>query len=350
MPGYTAPCKSHDDHVMPSPRCRALMIAWRNLQLLFLGLLLGLWTVGAFLALQGNEEFLVKELSAQSSLSSVTRLLAIGVVASQSSLRDRVHTVNCTWAEQAKGNLWYFIGDTNVSSELPEDVVVLRGVPDDQYPPQWKVFSMLQYFHAHSLHRYKWFMKADDDLYVRVTRLEALLRSLDHRQPLYLGQPGFGGAEGLTPLVAGGRFCMGGPGIVLSQGLLLRLGPQLAGCLRSAVTSHEDVELGRCIAEQTGVLCTWSLEVGGQGKWWKRVHVRPCLPSLLQLSRLFVHGKKHLDAVVHRGGPFTELITYHPLKTTQEMLAVHRHFMEVESNEALHALDQMHTARNRTVM
>lgn len=76
----------------------------------------------------------------------------------------------------------------------------------------------------------------------------------------------------------------------------------------------------------------------------------PCLPSLFQLSRLFVHGKKHLDAVVHRGGPFAKLITYHPLKTTQEMLAVHRHFMEVESNEVLHALDQMHTARNRTVM
>ncbi len=242
------------------------MPAWRNLLLLFVGLLLGLWTVGAFIALQGKKEHLVRELRAQSPLSNAARLLAIGVVASHSSLRDRVHTVNCTWAEEAKGNLWYFVGDVNVSSELPRDVVALRGVPDDQYPPQGKVFAMLQHFHAHLLRRYKWFMKADNDLYVRVTRLEALLRSLDHRQPIYLGQPGFGGAEGLTHLIAGGRFCMGGPGTVLSQGLLHRLGPRLAGCLRSVVTPHEDVELGRCIAEQTGVLCTWSLEVGGWGK------------------------------------------------------------------------------------
>lgn len=240
------------------------MTARRSLLLLFAGLLLGLWTVGAFLALQGKEKRFVQESVPRSSLSTVKRLLAIGVVSTQSSLRDRVHTVNCTWAEQVKEDLWYFVGDANVSAELPKDVVVLRGVPDDRYPPQWKVFAMLQHFHARSLRRYKWFMRADDDLYVRVTRLEALLRSLDHHQPIYLGQPGFGGAEGLTPLVAGGRFCMGGPGIVLSQGLLRRLGPHLAGCLQSVATTHEDVELGRCIAEQVGVLCTWSLEVGGR--------------------------------------------------------------------------------------
>ena len=80
------------------------------------------------------------------------------------------------------------------------------------------------------------------------------------------------------------------------------------------------------------------------------MHMTPCPPSILQLSRLFVHGKKHSETVVQRDGPFAELITYHPLKTTQEMLAVHRHFMEVESSEVLHALDQMHRIRNRTAM
>lgn len=263
------------------------MPAWRNLLHLSVGLLLGLWTVGAYFTLQGKEEIFVEELSTPSSLSTMTRLLAIGVVASQSSLRDRVHAVNRTWAKQAEGDLWYFVGDGNVSAELPGDVVVLRGVPDHQYPPQWKVFAMLQHLHSHWLRRYKWFMKADDDLYVRLTRLEALLRSLDHRQPLYLGQPGFGGAEGLGPLVAGGRFCMGGPGTVLSQGLLHRLGPQLAGCLRSVVTTHEDVELGRCIAEQTGVLCTWSWEVGmwaGQALEEAACDSIPALPAPVESS------------------------------------------------------------------
>ena len=247
------------------------MSALRSLLFLFIGLLVGLWTVGLFVALNGKEKHLVIESGAQSSLSTANRLLAVGVVATHSSLQDRVPTVNSTWAEQVRGDLWYFVGDANVSTKLPKDVVVLRGVPDDRYPPQWKVFAMLQHFHARFLRRYKWFMRADDDLYVRVTRLEALLRSLDHHQAIYLGQPGFGGAEGLTPFLAGGRFCMGGPGVVLSQALLRRLGPQLAGCLRLAVTAHEDVELGRCIAEEMGVLCTWSLEVGAWAlKWSKR--------------------------------------------------------------------------------
>lgn len=85
------------------------------------------------------------------------------------------------------------------------------------------------------------------------------------------------------------------------------------------------------------------------------MHVRPCLPvvynSFLQLRRLFVHGKKHFGAVLHTGsGLFADAITYHPLKTAEEMLTVHRHFIEVEYTEALHALDQMSRAKNRTVM
>lgn len=83
----------------------------------------------------------------------------------------------------------------------------------------------------------------------------------------------------------------------------------------------------------------------------EEVAVRPCLPvlhnSFLQLSHLFVHGKKHFGAVLG-GGLFADQITYHPLKTAKEMLTVHKHFTEVEYSETLHALDQM--KGNRTVM
>jgi len=54
---------------------------------------------------------------------------------------------------------------------------------------------------------------------------------------------------------------MGGPGVVLSQETLVRVVPHINYCLQHLLTSHEDVELGRCIHQFVGVTCTWSYEV-----------------------------------------------------------------------------------------
>jgi len=54
---------------------------------------------------------------------------------------------------------------------------------------------------------------------------------------------------------------MGGPGLILSQETLVRVAPHVNHCLQHLLTSHEDVELGRCIHQFAGVTCTWSYEV-----------------------------------------------------------------------------------------
>lgn len=65
----------------------------------------------------------------------------------------------------------------------------LRGV-DDSYPPQKKSFMMLKYMHDHYLDKYEWFMRADDDVYIKGDLLESFLRSLNSSEPLFLGQTG----------------------------------------------------------------------------------------------------------------------------------------------------------------
>ena len=57
------------------------------------------------------------------------------------------------------------------------------------------------------------------------------------------------------------NFCMGGPGVILSRDTLFRVAPHVDYCLHHLLTSHEDVELGRCIHQFAGVTCTWSYEV-----------------------------------------------------------------------------------------
>jgi len=54
---------------------------------------------------------------------------------------------------------------------------------------------------------------------------------------------------------------MGGPGMILSHVTLARVAPHVRECLKNLYTTHEDVELGRCVQKFAGIPCTWSYEV-----------------------------------------------------------------------------------------
>lgn len=143
----------------------------------------------------------------------------------------------------------------------------LPGV-DDSYPPQKKSFMMLKYMHDHYLDKYEWFMRADDDVYIKGDKLENFLRSLNSSEPLFLGQTGLGTTEemGKLALEPGENFCMGGPGVIMSREVLRRMVPHIGECLREMYTTHEDVEVGRCVRRFAGVQCVWSYEVR-TGQW-----------------------------------------------------------------------------------
>lgn len=57
------------------------------------------------------------------------------------------------------------------------------------------------------------------------------------------------------------NYCMGGPGMIFSHVTLSRVAPHVKECLRNLYTTHEDVELGRCVQKFAGIPCTWSYEV-----------------------------------------------------------------------------------------
>lgn len=155
-----------------------------------------------------------------------------------------------------------FFSSEGSDTAVPIPVVALRGV-DDSYPPQKKSFMMLKYMHDHYLDQYEWFMRADDDVYIKGDRLESFLRSLNSSEPLFLGQTGLGTTEemGKLALEPGENFCMGGPGVIMSREVLRRVVPHIGECLREMYTTHEDVEVGRCVRRFAGVQCVWSYEV-----------------------------------------------------------------------------------------
>uniref|UniRef100_A0A3P8T1V6 Hexosyltransferase n=1 Tax=Amphiprion percula TaxID=161767 RepID=A0A3P8T1V6_AMPPE len=190
--------------------------------------------------------------------------LFVGVMTAKKYLSSRAVAAYETWTSSIPGKVEFFssAGSDTIRMPVPVPVVSLPGV-DDSYPPQKKSFMMLKYIHDHYLDKYEWFMRADDDVYIRGEKLELFLRSLNSSKPHYLGQTGLGMAEelGRLALEPGENFCMGGPGMIFSREVLRRMVPHISTCLSEMYTTHEDVEVGRCVRRFGGTQCVWSYEM-----------------------------------------------------------------------------------------
>ena len=59
-------------------------------------------------------------------------------------------------------------------------ILFMSAVKDNEYPARHKSFEMLRHWCTHLLPHFQWFVRADDDTYLRVVNLERLLTGLDH--------------------------------------------------------------------------------------------------------------------------------------------------------------------------
>lgn len=187
-------------------------------------------------------------------------LVFVGVMTAELYLTTRARAVYETWSNDLPGRIAFFSSEVSRAPGLP--LVPLKNV-DDSYPPQKKSFMMLLYMYEKYGDKFEWYMRADDDVYVRGDKLEEFLRSVDSRKPQFIGQAGRGTTAERDALALdyNENFCMGGPGVLISRETLRRVAPHVKYCLKHLYTTHEDVELGRCVAKFAGVSCTWSYDV-----------------------------------------------------------------------------------------
>lgn len=239
-------------------------------------------------------------------------LVFVGVMTAEQYLGSRAKAVYETWSQDLPGRIAFFSSEVSRAPGLP--LVPLRNV-DDSYPPQKKSFLMLLYMYEKYGDAFEWFMRADDDVYVRGDKLEEFLRSVDSRKPQFIGQAGRGTSDERDALALdyNENFCMGGPGVLFSRETLKRVAPHVKYCLKHLYTTHEDVELGRCVAKFAGVSCTWSYDMqtilhhNGSG-------------ALAYTGRL-------KNREVHRA------ITLHPVKDHRQMYRIHSYFKNLRIQE-----------------
>ena len=96
-------------------------------------------------------------------------LLFIGVMTSKDFINTRAKALFQTWGQSVPGRLIFFSsGDQPSRPKIP--VVNLPGV-NDVYPPQKKSFMMLKFMYDNLLDDYEWFIRADDDVFFKVSAL-----------------------------------------------------------------------------------------------------------------------------------------------------------------------------------
>ena len=187
----------------------------------------------------------------------------IGIMTAKKFLNTRALAAHRTWATTIPGRVMFFSSEGS-ERDAPAGVPVV-GIPgvDDAYPPQKKSFLLLKYMHDYFIDDYEWFMRADDDVYVKGDDLSKFLYTINSSQSLFIGQAGLGNKDefGQLSLDHGENFCMGGPGMIFSRRTLQLIAPHISYCLQNLYTTHEDVEVGRCVQRFAGVSCTWAFEV-----------------------------------------------------------------------------------------
>lgn len=285
---------------------------------LLAGVLIGFVITSQVLLWLNSENFCDTSPFKRTQAAPKSRLLFVGVMTAEKYLSTRALAIQRTWGKALSGRLAFFSSGTSHwdgQEKLP--LVALRGV-DDSYPPQKKSFLMLKYMHDHYIDQYEWFMRCDDDVYVHVERLERFLRSVNSSKPQYIGQAGLGNKEefGQLSLEPDENFCMGGPGVLFSRETLRRLVPHISTCLKHLYSTHEDVEVGRCVRRHVGIPCTWSYE----------------------MQTIFYHnffGEVALKGRVRRREVHRSL-TLHPIKDPREMYKVHAYFGGFRAQELRH--------------
>lgn len=104
---------------------------------------------------------------------------------------------------------------------------------------------------------------------------------------------------------------MGGPGVIMSRETLRRVAPHISTCLKNLYSTHEDVEIGRCVQKFAGIPCTWSYEM------------QSILHHNSSGSRAFSGNLKNRE--VHNA------ITLHPVKKAPFMYRLHSYMLGLKA-------------------
>ena len=199
------------------------------------------------------------------------KLASYNVISSREALKTRGVAIYRTWGESLKSELDMYLFPPAMEEEINYALkrrmpIISLGSKKTLEPAKGRdtqgVFRTLTDICNKKAGSYQWFVKLQDDVYLRTKKLETLLSSLNSSEPLFIG-------HSVTPMgrerdelgfKEGENYCLEA-GYVLSWRALILLCPMLPICQENAKSVNQDVEVARCIRNYVGANCTTSNEV-----------------------------------------------------------------------------------------
>ena len=164
-----------------------------------------------------------------------TRLFCV-ILTTEQAWTTRRLAVRHTWAQRCDRYCFFYSATTRTSTSLPDSCFVQT--PEGRVHLAAKTREALSYVHTHHRGAYDWVLKADDDTYVVVENLKALLSGRRPADPHYLGYL----FQHETSVPRGHHS--GGAGYVLSARALDLLEDAQCGAGDDGV---EDLSVARCL-------------------------------------------------------------------------------------------------------
>ncbi|MDA7838719.1 galactosyltransferase-related protein [bacterium] len=193
----------------------------------------------------------------------------------------------------------------------PANFICAR-VNDTEYPPVSRNVKMLEKVYELN-EQFDWLFKVDDDTYVNTDNLQTLVYAFRHAKHAFLGSRGHGRLEDKEYLELSKPYCMGGPGYLLKRSTFNKVVNKLHGCVEKTRLHpnkeylwHSDIVISKCIHKHTGFGC-WDYESS---------------QSVLFKYHLNIFKQHYTNSP-----PVYDTVTYHPLKTRDEMMHYHAHVL-----------------------
>lgn len=201
--------------------------------------------------------------------------VSYNVLSSKEYLQSRVLSIHRTWGSNTDviGDIEYYLyppgGDVEINFTVKRRLPVVSLGAKSTYEIHSNnridyqgVFRIWMDICERKLDQYKWFVKLQDNVYIKTKEFEKLLSSLNSSEPLLIGQSVFptGDDRDHLGLKEGENYCLES-GYAASWGAMEQVCPMLGSCQENAKSENEDVEVARCIRTYANVNCTAATEV-----------------------------------------------------------------------------------------
>ena len=141
-----------------------------------------------------------------------------------------------------------------------------QGVEDHGHKIRSNDYQLLKYMYDNLVDDFDWFVRTNDNVYIRVDHLKNYLAKLNPNGKQCFGPPNSGGQKINSEMEGYG---IGGPVTIFSRGLLKKLGPHLDKC----ISTLNDTDVEKCLRERMALQCRRNIEVGD----WLYVCVCVCV-------------------------------------------------------------------------